>query len=102
MEGILLASERYDGSDPVNIGSGDEISIGDLVRRVAGCAGFGGRIVWDSSKPNGQPRRRLDVRRARELFGFCAQTSFDEGLRRTVDWYLAARAAPPLAPRTAR
>jgi GDP-L-fucose synthase len=95
VQGILLASERYDSSEPVNIGSGDEISIGDLVQRVVDHTGFGGRILWDTSKPNGQPRRRLDVRRAREQFGFRARTSFDEGLRRTVDWYIATRSTCP-------
>ncbi len=82
-------------SEPVNLGSGYEISIADLARQVALYAGFGGRIVWDSSRPNGQARRRLDVRRARESFGFHARTSFDDGLRRTVDWYLATRSRQP-------
>jgi GDP-L-fucose synthase len=90
-EGILLASERYNGSEPVNIGSGDEISIADLVSRVAAYSGFDGRIIWDPSKPNGQPRRHLDVRRAADCFGFRARTSFDKGLRRTVEWYVANR-----------
>lgn len=92
VEGILLASERYDSSEPVNIGSGHEISIVEVVRQVAHHTGFGGQIVWDTSKPNGQPRRRLDVSRARERFGFHARTPFDEGLRRTVEWYVATRA----------
>jgi GDP-L-fucose synthase len=95
VEAILLASEHYNSSEPVNIGSGDEISIADLVQRIALYARFGGRIVWDTSKPNGQPRRRLDVRRAREHFGFEARTSFDEGLRRTVDWYVGMRSGQP-------
>jgi GDP-L-fucose synthase len=94
VEAIVLASERYDGGEPVNIGSGDEIAIADLVQRVARYAGFDGRIVWDTSKPNGQPRRRLDVRRAREQFGFHARTPFDDGLRRTVEWYLARSGRP--------
>ena len=93
VEGILLASERYNSSDPVNIGSGEEMSIADLAARVASFAGFTGRIEWDRSKPNGQARRRLDTSRARERFGFEARTRFDEGLRSTVEWYLAARRA---------
>src|SRR5207244_9344750 len=86
-EGILLASERYNSSDPVNLGSGEEISIKDLVGKVAAAVGFKGRIVWDSSKPNGQPRRKLDTQRAEERFAFRSRTDFDEGLRRTVDWF---------------
>jgi len=84
---ILLASERYDSSEPVNLGSGEEISIKELVGKVAATVGFKGRIVWDATKPNGQPRRKLDTRRAEERFAFRASTSFDEGLRRTVRWY---------------
>ena len=91
VEAILLASERYNSSEPVNIGSGEERSIADLATRVASCAGFTGRIEWDPSKPNGQPRRKLDTSRARERFGFEAHTRFDEGLKRTVDWYVATR-----------
>jgi GDP-L-fucose synthase len=87
-EAIVLAAERYDGGDPVNIGSGMEIRIGDLVQRIAALAGVQARIVWDASKPDGQPRRCLDVSRAERLFGFHARTSFDDGLRRTVEWYL--------------
>ena len=86
-EGILLAAERYDSSDPVNLGSGHEISITDLVHQIAKEVGFTGQIVFDPSKPNGQPRRQLDVRRAAERFGFRARTPFDEGLKKTVDWY---------------
>ena len=93
VEGILLAAEHYNSSDPVNLGSGTEISIADLARVIAEHAGFRGRIVFDTSKPNGQPRRRLDVRKAQERFGFHATMSFDEGLRRTVEWYLGARVA---------
>ena len=88
-EGILLAAERYDSSDPVNLGSGIEISIADLVHRIAGEVGFTGEIVFDPSKPNGQPRRQLDVRRAAERFGFRAKTPFDEGLKKTIAWYRA-------------
>jgi GDP-L-fucose synthase len=91
VEGIVLASERYNGSEPVNIGSGEEISIADLTKRIAAVAGFKGRIEWDTSKPNGQPRRKLDTSRAREQFGFESSTTFEEGLRRTVDWYVRTR-----------
>jgi len=90
-DAILLASERYNSSDPVNLGSGEEISIKDLVHKIADVVGFDGRITWDRSKPNGQPRRKLDTSRAAERFGFKATTSFDEGLRRTVASYLAVR-----------
>ena len=93
VEGILLASERYDSSEPVNIGSGEELSIADVTTRIAAAVGFTGRLNWDTSQPNGQPRRRLDVSRAQERFGFRARTSFDEGLRRTVEWYLQSRPA---------
>ena len=90
-DAILLAAERYDSSDPVNVGSGNEISIKDLIGKIAAVTGFTGRVVWDTSKPNGQPRRQLDTRRAEERFGFQAQIGFDEGLRQTVDWYLRER-----------
>jgi len=90
-DAILLASERYDSSDPVNVGSGEEISIKELVGKIAATVGFKGRIVWDTSKPNGQPRRKLDTSRAQERFGFRAKTGFDEGLRRTVDSYFLSR-----------
>ncbi len=97
-EAIVLAAECYNASEPVNIGSGFEISIKDLVERIAAYAGFKGRLVWDTTKPNGQPRRRLDTSRAAEAFGFRAQVGFEEGLRRTVDWYLAQQAtAQPAA-----
>jgi GDP-L-fucose synthase len=86
-EGIALATERFSGDQPVNLGSGSEIAIRDLAGLIARLTGFSGRIVWDTTKPNGQPRRRLDVSRAERLFGFKAQTSFEEGLRRTIDWY---------------
>ena len=86
-EGIVLASERYNGRDPVNLGSGIEFSIKDLAEMVAGLVGFEGKIVWDTSKPNGQPRRALDVSRADRFFGFKAQTDFETGLRRTIEWY---------------
>lgn len=90
-EGILLATERYNQSDPVNLGSGFEISIKDLVHKIADMAGFKGRITWDTSRPGGQPRRKLDTSRAERLFGFKAKTDFDVGLRRTIDWYLRVR-----------
>lgn len=88
-EAIVLAAERYDGAAPVNIGVGSEISIRELAERVRSAVGYDGAIEWDTSRPNGQPRRRLDVSRARECFGFSARISLDEGLRRTIDWYLA-------------
>jgi len=86
-EGILLASERYDSSEPVNLGSGFEISIADLAHRIAECVGFAGRIVWNEARPNGQTRRRLDTTLAESRFGFRASMPFGEGLRRTVAWY---------------
>ena len=87
-EGIAAATEKYNGSEPVNIGSGNEISIKDLANLIARLTGFGGNLVFDTSKPNGQPRRGLDVSRAEKLFGFRAKMSFEEGLRRTIEWYL--------------
>ena len=90
-DAILLASELYNSSEPVNIGSSNEISIRDLVHRIAAEVGFEGEIVWDRSKPNGQPRRKLDVTRAEQRFGFRSATSFDVGLRRTVQWYRTTR-----------
>ncbi|MBN1147689.1 MAG: GDP-L-fucose synthase [Anaerolineales bacterium] len=92
-EGLLLAAERYNGSQPFNLGSGQEISIKDLAHLIARLTGFNGELVWDTSKPNGQPRRALDTSRAREYFGFEAQMPFEEGLRRTIDWYLEHRKA---------
>jgi len=89
-EGILLATERYDKSDPVNLGSGMEISIRDLATTIAEMTGFTGRIIWDTNQPNGQPRRRLDVSRAEREFGFRAATPFDVGLRKTIDWYVSS------------
>jgi GDP-L-fucose synthase len=90
-EGILLAAENYDESEPVNLGSSFEISIKDLVELIARLTGFTGKLIWDTSKPNGQPRRALDTRRAREKFGFQAKMGFEEGLRNTIDWYHANR-----------
>jgi len=86
-EGICLAAERYDSSEPVNLGSGMEISIKDLVHTIKRMTGFTGEIIWDTTKPNGQPRRSLDTSRAEKHFEFRAKTSFEEGLRRTIEWY---------------
>ncbi|MBI9049616.1 MAG: GDP-L-fucose synthase [Anaerolineaceae bacterium] len=86
-EGILMAAEKYDGSEPVNLGSGQEISIKDLVTLIAEETGFQGELIWDTSKPNGQPRRALDTSRATEYFGFTAQTNFRDGLKNTIAWY---------------
>jgi GDP-L-fucose synthase len=90
-EGIILASERYDGADPVNLGVGREITIRELVTLIARLTGFDGDTRWDASKPDGQPRRVLDTSRAQERFGFVATTTFEEGLRRTIAWYEAVR-----------
>jgi GDP-L-fucose synthase len=92
-EGILLATEQYDGSLPVNLGTGEEISIRDLAALIAAEAGFVGQIQWDTSKPNGQPRRCLDVSRAKQLFGFQARHDLRDGLKKTVQWFLANRQA---------
>ena len=89
-EGIVLAAERYDKSDPVNLGSGREISIRELAGLIAKLTGFKGQLVWDTSRPDGQPRRMLDTSRAKREFGFAAQTDFEEGLRRTIEWYRGA------------
>ena len=86
-EGLLSAAQKYDGSEPVNLGSGEEISIKDLVHTVAGVCKYKGEIVWDASRPNGQPRRLLDTTRAENWFGFRARTTLEEGLRKTVQWY---------------
>jgi GDP-L-fucose synthase len=90
-EGILLAAERYDDPEPVNLGNDDELPIRDLVGLIVSAVGYEGEVRWDATKPDGQPRRRVDVTRARERFGFEAAVGFDEGLRRTVDWFLANR-----------
>jgi len=90
-EGIALATQYYNRSDPVNLGSNFEISIKDLTELIARLTGFEGRVRWDTSKPNGQPRRKLDTTRAKEYFGFSAKTNFEDGLRKTIDWYLANR-----------
>jgi GDP-L-fucose synthase len=96
-EAFVLAADRYSGAEPVNIGTGTEISILELAVTIAEETGFGGKIVWDETMPNGQPRRRLDTRRAEELFGFRATTQLREGLARTIDWYRAE--APALVGR---
>jgi GDP-L-fucose synthase len=85
--GIAMAAERYNSSEPVNLGAGMEISIKDLAELIGKLTGFEGEIIWDTSKPNGQPRRGLDVSRAKEYFGFEAQMTFEEGLRRTIEWF---------------
>jgi GDP-L-fucose synthase len=91
-EGILLASEFYNDSQPVNLGSGQEISIKELVQTISRLTGFSGELVWDTSKPNGQPRRVLDTNKAERYFGFRSQTRFEDGLRQTIEWYLEHRA----------
>ena len=91
-EGILLATERYNKLEPVNLGAGFEITIKDLVTLIADLTGFEGKIVWDRSKPDGQPRRCLDVTKAAKEFGFKAKTDFREGLKRTIEWYAATQA----------
>jgi GDP-L-fucose synthase len=92
-EAIVLATEKYDGAEPVNIGAGFEISIRDLTNLIVELSGFKGEIRWDTTKPNGQPRRCLDTSRARELFGFQAPTQFEDGLQQAIDWYRAHRSS---------
>lgn len=87
-EAIMLAAEKYNKSEPVNLGAGFEITIKDLAELIKNLTGFKGKIVWDRSKPDGQPRRKLDVSRAKREFGFTARTSFEKGLRETIDWYM--------------
>jgi GDP-L-fucose synthase len=86
-EGIVLATEKYDRPEPVNLGAGREITIEELTELVARLSGFAGRVVWDPSKPDGQPRRCLDTHKAREAFGFAARTSLEDGLKKTIAWY---------------
>ncbi|MBI3650447.1 MAG: GDP-L-fucose synthase [Acidobacteria bacterium] len=86
---ILLAAEHYNASEPVNIGAGFEIAIADLAARIAKLTGFTGEFVWNTTKPDGQPRRCLDISRAQALFGFTAEVPFDEGLKKTIEWYRA-------------
>lgn len=90
-EAIVLAAERYNDSLPVNLGCGQEISIKHLAEAIARLTGFEGELVWDTTKPNGQPRRKLDTSRAKNLFGFESQTPFEQGLRRTIEWYESVR-----------
>ena len=97
-EAIVLAAEKYDQPEPVNLGAGFEISIKDLAELIAELTGFRGRLVFDRTKPDGQPRRSLDVTRARDLLGFSATTDFRTGLKRTVEWYKAERAKHPAKP----
>jgi GDP-L-fucose synthase len=92
-EGLVRGAEIYEGAEPVNLGSGREISIKDLTELICRLAGFEGRLVWDTSRPNGQPRRQLDTARSRERFGFTAGTSLEDGLRETISWYEANPAA---------
>jgi GDP-L-fucose synthase len=96
--GLALAAEGYAGADPVNLGSGEEISIRNLLERIADLTGYRGRIVWNPAKPGGQRRRRLDVSRAREAFGFQAEIPLAAGLRETVEWYRSHRGALLRAP----
>lgn len=93
-EGLIAAAASYDGEEPVNLGSGYEISVKDLTEKVARLSGFEGRIVWDTAKPNGQPRRCLDTTRAESYFGFKARTSLEQGLQKTIDWYRENRLQP--------
>ena len=93
--GLVLAAQHYDGAEPVNLGAGFEISIKDLAERIAKLTGFEGRVRWDANRPNGQPRRCLDVSRARAAFGFEAQTQLDDGLRATIAWYRQSIGSKP-------
>jgi GDP-L-fucose synthase len=94
--GLVDAAERYNDADPVNLGAGFEISMRDLAEKIAARVGFTGKLVWDTSRPNGQPRRMLDVSRARERFGFQAQVSFDDGLDKTIEWFTTNQASSTL------
>ncbi|MBA7678928.1 GDP-L-fucose synthase [subsurface metagenome] len=87
-EAIVLATEKYNKPDPVNVGAGFEISIRDLAQKIKGIIGFDGRIVWDTSKPDGQPRRCLDTKKAEKEFGFKARVKFNEGLKNAIEWYI--------------
>ena len=97
-DGLVLAAEAYDGAEPVNLGTGQEITIRDLAELIVRLTRFQGVIRWDTSKPDGQPRRALDTSRARDQFGFVAKTSFEDGLRRTIAWYELQRATPAQSP----
>ena len=89
--GLVLAMEEYDSPEPMNLGNGQEITIRQAIETIAELAGFTGKITWDSSKPDGQPRRCLDVERARREIGFVARTNFRDGLHKTIDWFIAHR-----------
>jgi len=91
-DGVVLAAEKYERAEPMNLGTGTDISIRELAETVRRHTGYEGEIVWDATRPNGQPRRRLDITRAQREIGFVAPTPFEEGLRRTVEWFVAARA----------
>jgi GDP-L-fucose synthase len=93
-EAVWLAAQRYDRAEPINLGTGEEISIHGLAELIGDLTGYDGEIVWDTTKPNGQPRRKLEVSRAEELFGFRAATPLRDGLERTIAWYRAAAATP--------
>ena len=97
-EAIVLATERYEKADPVNLGAGVEISIKDLAQTIKESVGYQGKLVWDTSKPNGQPRRCLDVEKAKVEFGFEAKTPFADGLKQTIDWYESVRSKKQNAP----
>jgi GDP-L-fucose synthase len=101
-DGIVRGAERYDGADPVNLGTGREITIRDLVALIARLTGFAGEVIWDATRPDGQPRRGLDTSRARDAFGFEATTDFEQGLRNTIAWYEThlSPAAPSIGART--
>ncbi|MBU4298542.1 NAD-dependent epimerase/dehydratase family protein, partial [Patescibacteria group bacterium] len=90
-EGIILATEKYNKPEPVNLGSGMEISIKDLAELICKLMDFKGEIRWDTTKPDGQPRRRLDTSKAKKEFGFVAKTNFEEGLKRTISWYIESQ-----------
>ncbi len=96
-EGIWLAARKFDGPQPVNLGTGEEIAIRDLAELIGELTGFEGEIVWDTSKPNGQPRRKLDTSRAEQLFGFRAHTTLRDGLERTIEWYRSHRTSEAIA-----
>ena len=98
-EGIVLAAEHYDDAEPVNLGTDREVTIRETVETIARLVGFRGELLWDPSKPDGQPRRRVDPSRAEQAFGWRAQMPFEEGMRRTIDWYLTHRAEAEVAPR---
>ena len=95
-EAVVMATERYNGAEPINIGTGTEVTIRELVERIVALTGFSGSVIWDTSKPDGQPRRCLDTIRAERKLGFRAKTPLEAGLRSTIDWYLAQRRSSPV------